>query len=131
MEKIDIVKRLVRANNYQHCDNTFKQCIELGIHVNREALERFSAKLELIDNAERQKARRNQQQKLTHPAPLTNPLTQPVKPGKPVPAQSRMSYDEIKQREAEITFELGTMKIREHQLLEELNSLSGKLDSKH
>jgi hypothetical protein len=41
-----------------------------------------------------------------------------------------MSYVQVKQRETEITFELGELKIRENKLLEELNSLSKLLDLK-
>ncbi|MFC3095705.1 hypothetical protein DRW07_07675 [Alteromonas sediminis] len=54
MEKIDIVKRLVRSHNYQHIENVYTRCVELGIHVNRSALTRFAQKLALIDRAERQ-----------------------------------------------------------------------------
>ena len=41
-----------------------------------------------------------------------------------------MSYAQVKQRETEITFELGELKIREHKLLEELSALSTMLDIK-
>ena len=39
-----------------------------------------------------------------------------------------LTYQEVKQREAEITFELGELKIRESELLEELITLSQMLD---
>jgi len=58
MEKIDIVKRLIRSNNYQQIERVYLRCIELGIHVNRTALSRFAQKLELIDRAERQAKRK-------------------------------------------------------------------------
>lgn len=200
MEKIDIVKRLIRANNYEHCDRTFEQCVELGIQVNRVALGRFAAKLELIDKAERQRNRRNaakpaasKPQQTTKPKATTTSPQAPANPrrtqptfektssleiaasgGQPVsnaprqrqadvmshelnlvidaePAREapqviesalqnmqasvppmpllpeEMTYEQVKQREAEITFELGAMKIKEHALLQELNALSEKL----
>jgi len=41
-----------------------------------------------------------------------------------------MSYLQVKQRETEITFELGELKIREHKLLEELKRPFKMLDLK-
>ena len=41
-----------------------------------------------------------------------------------------MTYNEIKQREAEITFALGELKIKETELLQELISLTEWLDKK-
>ena len=198
MEKVDIVKRLIRANNYEQCDRTFEQCVELGIQVNRVALGRFAAKLELIDKAERQRNRRNASKPQAQAKPQTTrapsqrqpaakpttslryeqasnleiaaspaqqqsaeaPRSQPREvvsnaelnmalqqdalaempqviesalnelkanaPSMPV-LPEEMTYEQVKQREAEITFELGSMKIREHALLQELNALSEKL----
>ena len=42
-----------------------------------------------------------------------------------------LRFAEAKRREAEITFELGALRIREHALLEELNILAAIIDEKH
>jgi hypothetical protein len=41
-----------------------------------------------------------------------------------------MTYEQVKHRETEITFELGEIKIKENKLMEELNKLSNMLDTK-
>lgn len=121
-DKIDLVKRLIRANNYRQYDKTLEQCHELGININRIALTRFADKLELIDKAERNKAIRKQ---ATEKPSSTNPSTSPQL------AARDMTYEQVKQREAEITFELGALRIKENALLMELNSLSERLKDKH
>lgn len=61
------------------------------------------------------------------------PPAQPV--SAPIPqknlAPRDMTYEQVKQREAEITFELGALRIKENALLIELNSLSERLKDKH
>lgn len=47
----------------------------------------------------------------------------------PARTQHVMSYEQVKQRETEITFALGELKIRENELLQELISLTEMLDS--
>jgi hypothetical protein len=41
-----------------------------------------------------------------------------------------MTYEQVKRRETEITFELGELRVKENRLMEELNKLSLMLDSK-
>lgn len=126
-DKIDLVKRLIRANNYRQYDKTLEQCHELGININRIALTRFADKLELIDKAERNKAIRKQaaesQQVKSAGVGTSNKNTKL--------AARDMTYEQVKQREAEITFELGALRIKENALLMELNSLSERLKDKH
>jgi hypothetical protein len=110
-EQVDVIKQLIRQNNYKDNDLTLQQCLRMGVSVNVHSLGRFAEKLELLDRAER-----NKQSNLT-------------KKNAP-PALHSMSYLQVKQRETEITFELGELKIREHKLLEELNALSKMLDLK-
>ncbi|WP_240615463.1 hypothetical protein [Alteromonas facilis] len=124
-DKVDLVKRLIRANNYRQYDKTLEQCHELGININRVALTRFADKLELIDRAERNKARREQQSMES-----SAPSGQQTNPSTPL-ATRDMTYEQVKQREAEITFELGALRIKENALLMELNALSERLKDKH
>ncbi|WP_240612766.1 hypothetical protein [Alteromonas flava] len=123
-DKVDLVKRLIRANNYRQYDKTLEQCHELGININRVALARFADKLELIDRAERNKVKREQEARTTAPAPRHTGTTTPL-------ATRDMTYEQVKQREAEITFELGALRIKENALLMELNALSERLKDKH
>ena len=119
-EKVELVKRLIRANNYRQYDKTLEQCVELGININRIALTRFADKLELIDKAERSRAQRQNAERQSGSQRSSLPL-----------APRDMTYEQVKQREAEITFELGALRIKENALLMELNSLSERLKDKH
>ena len=105
-EKLEVIKRLIRQNNYLNHDKTYEQCSEIGFNVNPTSLARFSEKLELLDRLEESK--------------LSNDGS----------ATSFMSYEQIKERERAITFELGELKIRENKLMEELTSLSRRLAEK-
>lgn len=187
-EKVELVKRIIRQNNYHQYAKTHKQCLDLGLSVNRTALDRFANKLELIDKAKMSKqqlelekieqAEREVEEKRrvllsqSHPSLDASNRQQQRKPsGSPVehipvdnydrnsqrhapdlhpqtrqiaaPVQSvvmktsansnrhlrEMSYQQVKQRETEITFELGELKIKENELLQELISLSELLDN--
>ena len=109
--KVEKIKSLIRQNNYKNTENTYKQCMEYGINVNLNALSRFAEKLELLDSAVR--SRRLDQLHLER----NNVI-------------STMTYDQVKHRETEITFELGELRVKENKLMEELNQLSKMLDSK-
>lgn len=124
-DKVDLVKRLIRANNYRQYDKTLEQCTELGININRIALARFADKLQLIDKAERNKMLRKQAEERQAP-----PVAAPYRSQHDL-APRDMTYEQVKQREAEITFELGALRIKENALLIELNSLSERLKDKH
>ena len=144
-EKVELVKQLIRKNNYRQYEKTHQQCNSLGITVNRDALDRFAEKLELIDKAQQARSQRHYQ----HPSqdlPISAPLYPTTKrteasfqqqvpkstqstyrPGASVIAVEDMTYEQVKKRETEITFELGALKIKESELLQELNSLSSRL----
>lgn len=176
VEKVELVKRVIRQNNYDQYEKTHRQCVELGLNINRQALDRFANKLELIDKAQlskrqyelhkleiaaqEQKEKRQQVAKSHyHKSSVTQPNakdreldahldkyeetfqpSQQVQRQKPESSPSRrkvarsvkapieMSYEQVKQRETEITFELGELKIRENELLQELIRLTEALD---
>lgn len=110
-----MVKRFIRENNYRDYEKTHNQCIAAGISVNRPALDRFADKLELIDKAERNKLSFAESQQTSETAARVEDMT----------------YEEVKQRETAITFELGALRIKENELLVELTSLSSRLKNKH
>lgn len=213
VEKVELVKRVIRQNNYDQYEKTFRQCSELGLNINRQALDRFANKLELIDKAqlskrqyelhklelaqqeekeninqarteerhaqrvlEKKKQQQQQrQQQLRHqqiqqsrqsaidaqrekdmeldahldsmdddldpmldeplsddvaPAPVMRERRKPQRQDsrRPNTTQPELSYEQVKQRETEITFELGELKIRENELLQELIKLTEMLD---
>ncbi|MFT5676740.1 MAG: arginine repressor [Paraglaciecola sp.] len=111
-EKVKLIKTLIRENDYKENQKIHEQCLKLGFSVNLVSLSRFSEKLKLLDRSERFKSSQNQ----TETAPQTS---------------QKMSYEQVRKRETEITFELGELKIKENKLLEELNSLSLYLIEKH
>jgi hypothetical protein len=160
-EKVELVKQLIRKNNYRQFEKTHQQCTSLGITVNREALDRFAEKLELIDKAQKARSMRHyqhpvadehipvsnkqgrQQSKshLTMP-PQSTAMSAPLYPrtdsgahgyqsGISPVAVEDMTYEQVKKRETEITFELGALKIKESELLQELNTLSARLKKSH
>lgn len=123
-EKVELVKRLIRANNYRQYDKTLEQCEELGIHINRIALARFADKLELIDKAERSRQSKQEQFNRDSQTGVINSHLSGLSP-------RDMTYEQVKQREAEITFELGALRIKENALFMELQALSERLKDKH
>jgi argininosuccinate synthase len=110
-DKVDTIKNLIRKNNYKNSEKTYKQCMEYGISVNLNSLSRFSEKLELLDRAVRSRRLDQLHQEKNHGATM-------------------MTYEQVKHRETEITFELGELRVKENRLMEELNKLSKMLDSK-
>jgi argininosuccinate synthase len=110
-DKVETIKNLIRKNNYKNSDKTYMQCMEYGISVNLNSLSRFSEKLELLDRAVRTKRLDKLHQEKNHGANM-------------------MTYEQVKHRETEITFELGELRVKENRLMDELNKLSIMLDSK-
>lgn len=166
MEKVEVVKKLIRSHNYCDIEKIYIRCLEFGIHVNKTALSRFSQKLSLLDKVnkpiDRQREERVVESVINIPARQANssdengelvvkrmvaepPTAKAETPislidiHKPVETQKAetskeatpISFSEAKRREAEITFELGALKIKEHALLEELNNLSKIIDETH
>jgi hypothetical protein len=109
-DKVEKIKNLIRKNDYRNSEKTYQQCMEFGISVNLNALSRFSEKLELLDRAVRTRRLDQLHQEHSHGASMT--------------------YEQVKHRETEITFELGELRVKENRLMEELNKLSIMLDSK-
>lgn len=146
MEKLETVKRLVRENNYKNNDITYQQCQKLGVTVNRVGLEIFARKLRTMDRAEEinsqklhsmaEEARQAASQRsltferssvelgsfnsvspyASHSSNITH-LSQ-------VESRRKNSSFDPAERKREITFELGSIKVREQQLLHELNNLA-------
>jgi hypothetical protein len=110
-DKVETIKNLIRQNNYKNSEKTYEQCMDFGISVNLISLTRFSEKLELLDRAERSKRLDTLHREKTR-------------------APDVMTYEQVKHRETEITFELGELRVKENRLMEELNKLSKLLDSK-
>ena len=145
MEKLETVKRLVRQNNYKNNDITYKQCQELGVTVNRVGLEIFARKLRAMDRAEEINSMNkhsmsgadtavNQHQSLSFetssqtPGAYSNTYRQGSYHSNVTPLTKAEAYRKplIKdpaERKREITLELGTIKVREYELLKELNFL--------
>lgn len=109
-EQVEVIKSLIRRNNYKEYEKVYDQCLDIGISVNLTSLARFCEKLELLDRADRSKRVDQIHQSKAQISKF-------------------MSYEQVKRRETEITFELGELKIRENKLLEELNKLADLLDS--
>ncbi len=109
-DKVEVIKKLIRRYNYREYQKVYDQCLDIGISVNMQSLARFSEKLELLDRAERAK-----QLDQLHREKTQMSVT--------------MTYEQVKRRETEITFELGELKIKESKLLEELNSLANMLEN--
>lgn len=162
MEKIDVVKRLIRSHNYSDLDRVYIRCLEMGIYVNKTALHRFCQKLALLDRAQQRSTTNRNVVKGTPVSKSSEALESDIaahftqtfesnnllnkKPQLPISQlkskeehsaisdtldKKELNFSEAKRREAEITFELGALKIKEHALLEELNALSKIIDEKH
>ena len=148
MEKLETVKSLVRANNYKNNDVTYKQCLEMGVSVNRVGLEIFARKLRAMDRAEEIEAHKNQSMQSSHSSPLQSERMMDFEKssieygsgiqlssdegnvgfGKvtniaSIETRRQMPGYSPTERKKEITFELGTIKVREYELLQELNML--------
>ena len=140
MEKLETVKRLVRENNYKDNDITYKQCMALGVTVNRVGLEIFARKLRAIDKAEEINSHKDMSMTNRSSAVSSSQtersyieLSDYQSPARPYSIPSNVthlnradskrveSHVDPTERKREITFELGTIKVREHELLQELN----------
>jgi arginine repressor len=110
-DKVETIKKLIRQNNYKNSNKVYEQCMGFGISVNLTSLTRFIEKLELLDRSDRSKRLER-----LHLEKSQTP--------------TMMTYEQVKHRETEITFELGELRIKENKLMEELNKISQLLDSK-
>jgi arginine repressor len=110
-DKVETIKKLIRQNNYKNSNKVYEQCMGFGISVNLTSLTRFIEKLELLDRSDRSKRLER-----LHLEKSQTP--------------TMMTYEQVKHRDTEITFELGELRIKENKLMEELNKISQLLDSK-
>lgn len=129
IEKVEMVKKIIRQNSYLNFDKSHKQCIELGIRVNRPALDNFGKKLKQLDLAKKPKSSIAQDNNRTHSGGEILEFKKPDSKGNShaVIDIVSMTLEEAKQREMEITYELGELKIKENTLLNELAVISKKL----
>ncbi len=148
MEKLETVKSLVRANNYKNNDVTYKQCLDMGVSVNRVGLEIFARKLRAMDRAEEIEAHKNQSMQNSHSAgnrseSMMTFEKSSIEFGSGFQRSPKNSTKELgkvthiaelesrrkahgftpSERKKEITLELGTIRVREYELLQELNLL--------
>lgn len=148
MEKLETVKSLVRANNYKNNDVTYKQCLDMGVSVNRVGLEIFARKLRAMDRAEEIEAHKNHSMQNSHSVgnrseSMMTFEKSSIEFGSGFQRTSKNSANELgtvthiaelesrrkahgftpSERKKEITLELGTIRVREYELLQELNLL--------
>lgn len=131
VEKVELVKKIIRQNSYGDYEKSHKQCIELGIRVNRPALDNFGKKLKKLDLAAKPSLEFDDN---ADDAPVQNgQILEFISPNNNK-TNSRaldldaMTQEQARQRETEITYELGELKIRENALLNELAAISEKFD---
>lgn len=131
VEKVEMVKKIIRKYDYSNFEQTHKECVEMGLKVNRPALDRFGEKLQQMDNKARAQLEFDAQPEHTvdsielapdyygdeHDLADRTPTTQ---------SQSGSGFTQFKDRSDEITFELGSLRIRENELLKELTSIKKK-----
>ena len=96
MEKVDVVKRLIRSHNYRDTERVYLRCHELGIHVNKTALYRFSEKLALLDKASRHApARKTGSASPASTSVSSTPLYQQQRPAEQEPLTDPSMFDEF------------------------------------
>jgi hypothetical protein len=135
VEKLEIVKRLIRKNDYNQYDKTHNECIELGLNVRRAALDKLADKLALLDKKtpptldfdKDPKHKTRTDEVFGDEYNLDNKDFLQLDSEVSTRTQNtNVSYEGMEKRQNEITFELGTLKIKEHALLTELSQLKHK-----
>lgn len=127
VEKVEMVKKIIRKYDYGNYEATHKECVELGLNVNRPALDRFGEKLQMLDSQAKSKSKllldevesSSEQQAIQ----LSEDAVQPVDIS---PNVSSSHYGQLGNRADEITYELGALRIRENELLKELSEIRKK-----
>lgn len=134
VEKVEMVKKIIRDNDYANYAKAHRECVELGIKVNRPALDNFGKKLQQLDKAAKPKlefdAPPGEEIQLSEPTIKEEPtiIEEPTTIPDTAYTSNKtkfdtMSFDDMKRREDEITFELGALKIKENELLVELSHI--------
>jgi hypothetical protein len=138
VEKLELVKRLIRKNDYNQYEKTHSECIELGLNVRRPALDKLADKLALLDKQSPPKLDFEKspehlaKTEITFGDEYTERNKDFIQLEEDQVSQTASktktyeSFEEMEQRQSEITFELGTLKIKEHELLTELSQLKHK-----
>lgn len=123
VEKVEMVKKIIRKYNYDDYASSHKECVELGLNVNRPALDRFGEKLQMMDSQAKSK-----EKLLFDDAPETHAPADrhqgSIQLSDDVTAKS--NYTQFASRADEITFELGALRIKENELLKELSIIRKK-----
>ena len=119
VEKVEMVKKIIRKYDYSDYERTHKECVELGLNVNRPALDRFGEKLQMLDSQAK-----SREEFTLEDAPV-NESQEPVKlVSEPLTdTNTNGKHSQFASRADEITFELGVLKIREAELMEELKHI--------
>ena len=116
VEKVEMVKKIIRKYDYGNYAQTHKECVELGLNVNRPALDRFGEKLQMLDSQAKSKSKVMFDDEVEGKGPqgsieLSN---DPV-----ASAGKSLNFSQFSSRAEEITYELGALKIREAELLKD------------
>lgn len=119
-----MVKKIIRKHDYCNYAQTHKECVELGLNVNRPALDRFGEKLQMLDSQAKSKSKMMFED---DPIEDHKPQGSIELSSKPVTVgNSGGGYSQFASRSDEIIFELGALKIREDELLKELSEIRKK-----
>jgi len=135
VEKVEMVKKIIRKYDYGNYEATHKECVELGLNVNRPALDRFGEKLQMLDSQAKSKSKVMLDTDVPdEPGPKgvievdgSGPkgVIDVGGPDQTVAANTT-NYSQFSSRADEITYELGALKIREAELLAELSRIRKK-----
>ena len=122
VEKVEMVKKIIRKYDYGNYEQTHKECVELGLNVNRPALDRFGEKLQMLDSQAKSKSKI-----LFDDEPSPDKHQGSIElADDAVETAKTANYSQFASRADEITFELGALKIRESELLQELSNIRKK-----
>lgn len=132
-----MVKKIIRKYDYSNFEQTHKECIEMGLKVNRPALDRFGERLQQLDNKAKATLEFDDHEDTRHETIELSPDYHNGTPsGTPSGTTFQDSHTEgnkdftqFKDRADEITYELGSLRIRENELLKELSTIKKKLSN--
>ena len=123
VEKVEMVKKIIRKYDYGNYAQTHKECVELGLNVNRPALDRFGEKLQMLDSQAKSKSKMFFDEEVGEgKGPQGS-----IELGDPAESGGKnLNFSQFASRADEITYELGALKIREAELLKELSQIRKK-----
>lgn len=127
VEKVEMVKKIIRKYDYGNYEATHKECVELGLNVNRPALDRFGEKLQMLDSQAKSKSKLLFDEVESPSGQESIQLSDESTPSVDMSSNvSSGNYGQFGSRADEITFELGALRIRENELLKELCEIRKK-----